>query len=579
MNIFSHKYPYTDFHELNADWIIEKMNELINEFNSIKSDFGDAIRQFNELKTYVTNFFETTEFKNAISDKLDEMLVNGELSGIIFENAIRNYSTVASMVADDAIINNTMIATKGYYAIDDGGNAIYIVSNQNYNRPYVELNNGLKAYLHLSRNGVNVRQLGAKGDGVTDDSAAFQSALDSGYSVYVPIADGSKYRIAHTLTVNYGRTVIKGDALDWALFDSSALDYKHGCIYFDSTDSDLFIVNEKTFCQFINLPIVNNPSGTPKTAIHFLATSTLDVDGYVIGCCFRNFNTAINVEGRGLKIDNCLFMRNTIGVKIDLPALTDWQTNSALIAQERPDLIGRGFVITNNRWHGLGYTYAILADGLTQSYDGDTLQSSINGAIISNNLIDLGNAGFRFNCPVINSTISNNVIRGVITSNSASINLYNVIDTIIDGNVLAGFVSDADYRTNWGIYIRGNISGGVISNNKIDATKGGSICITGAINDTLISNNSLTHYNISNGSSAVYAGISFKSASRLNVVGNIISIDDSATYRLGCGIRNADLVNDLLQDVRIQLNTFKHSNFNAINLSTNPDNVRVDVQN
>lgn len=62
------KYPYTDFHELNADWILAKVKDfdtalstLANEFGEIKTDFATIEREFNQLSAEVNNLLNTME--------------------------------------------------------------------------------------------------------------------------------------------------------------------------------------------------------------------------------------------------------------------------------------------------------------------------------------------------------------------------------------------------------------------------------------------------------------------------------------------------------------------------------------
>ena len=89
---FFNKYPYTDFHELNADWLLKEMQELdekldnaldelstevyrrvlteiepelhilrndmnvlTNDFNSLRGEFASLDRAFDAFKTYVDN--------------------------------------------------------------------------------------------------------------------------------------------------------------------------------------------------------------------------------------------------------------------------------------------------------------------------------------------------------------------------------------------------------------------------------------------------------------------------------------------------------------------------------------------
>ena len=80
-------------------------------------------------------------------------------------------------------------------------------------------------------NGVSVDSFGAKGDGVTDDTAAIQSALDSALSndrTTVFFTSGKKYLVSDTLVVNsnttlfmYGATLVKSDVYKNIMSNSS----------------------------------------------------------------------------------------------------------------------------------------------------------------------------------------------------------------------------------------------------------------------------------------------------------------------------------------------------------------------
>lgn len=75
------------------------------------------------------------------------------------------------------------IKTLGYYSTNDGGNAEYVIVNidniKEDNGKYIILNNGLIASL-LDNNINNVKQFGAKSDGITDDTKAFNDYANWG---------------------------------------------------------------------------------------------------------------------------------------------------------------------------------------------------------------------------------------------------------------------------------------------------------------------------------------------------------------------------------------------------------------
>lgn len=52
LDMFVHKYNYTDFHELNLDWLIEAVKELAKEVDSLdewKSDFSEEYEAFKQF--------------------------------------------------------------------------------------------------------------------------------------------------------------------------------------------------------------------------------------------------------------------------------------------------------------------------------------------------------------------------------------------------------------------------------------------------------------------------------------------------------------------------------------------------
>ena len=128
-----------------------------------------------------------------------------------FELSTRNYvdsSTVANIVALKALPNNgTLVAsTRGYYAADDGGGGTYHIdtadttSADNGGSVIVATDGG--RWKLVQGGTVNARQWGVVGDGVTDDTARLQAALNSlgtkGGVVQVP---NGRLHIASNLTV------------------------------------------------------------------------------------------------------------------------------------------------------------------------------------------------------------------------------------------------------------------------------------------------------------------------------------------------------------------------------------------
>jgi len=71
---------------------------------------------------------------------------------------------------------------------------------------------------------VSVRDFGATGDGVVDDTLAFQSALTAADAVYVP---AGRYRLTNTLTIGYGQTLAGVGQASVLVADTTAFDLIH----------------------------------------------------------------------------------------------------------------------------------------------------------------------------------------------------------------------------------------------------------------------------------------------------------------------------------------------------------------
>jgi hypothetical protein len=124
------------------------------------------------------------------------------------KKAVRYYDTVDDMKSDTTLKSGMYVETKGYYSANDGGNGKYILVNDNElvedNGSVINLTNGLKAELILENN-INVKQFGAKGDGITDDYNNINKALSYSFTHNITIffPEGNYY-ISNGLEITKG---------------------------------------------------------------------------------------------------------------------------------------------------------------------------------------------------------------------------------------------------------------------------------------------------------------------------------------------------------------------------------------
>ena len=69
-------FPYTDFHDLNLDWLLRTMKDLDTKWD-------DYYTQWNKWQTDVQNYIDNLDYIAAIDKYLDALKASGELSDII----------------------------------------------------------------------------------------------------------------------------------------------------------------------------------------------------------------------------------------------------------------------------------------------------------------------------------------------------------------------------------------------------------------------------------------------------------------------------------------------------------------
>lgn len=121
MGLFSN-FPYSDFENINLDWIIKKVKEYLAKVDTLEIDF-------NALKEYVTNYFEDLDVQEEINNKLDDMASSGQLAEIIAQylqsESLITFNTIADMVASDKLIENLDVLCIGKEVYNDGYTNLY----------------------------------------------------------------------------------------------------------------------------------------------------------------------------------------------------------------------------------------------------------------------------------------------------------------------------------------------------------------------------------------------------------------------------------------------------------------------
>lgn len=142
------QFPYSNFHDLNLDWIISEVKKAIEGFKALSAKTDDFETTLNNALEYINNYFKNLDVQEEINNKLEEMKKNGELADIIaaFLKVPNYYLSVQSMVDDTSITNHSVVITASYNTAGNDGSCLYWIHTPKRYDFEIPLSNKLYAY-------------------------------------------------------------------------------------------------------------------------------------------------------------------------------------------------------------------------------------------------------------------------------------------------------------------------------------------------------------------------------------------------------------------------------------------------
>ena len=164
-------------------WLQDDVIDVINNNASVTNNYIDLTNEYTEkfieLKNYVDTYFDNLDVQEEINNKLDAMVEDGTLQTLINNflqpNVTWTFDTVADMIASDNLTVGGYAQTLGFYAIGDGGGALYKITNTGTANEIniIALSDAsLVAELVPVNKTIYSAQFGVVGDGTTDDTSS-----------------------------------------------------------------------------------------------------------------------------------------------------------------------------------------------------------------------------------------------------------------------------------------------------------------------------------------------------------------------------------------------------------------------
>lgn len=83
-------FPYTDFHNLNLDWILCEMKKLLSNYSEITNNISEIENKLKALSEAMDNFYEPDIFFHTVSEVVKEYVDSGVFEEFI-RQAVENY--------------------------------------------------------------------------------------------------------------------------------------------------------------------------------------------------------------------------------------------------------------------------------------------------------------------------------------------------------------------------------------------------------------------------------------------------------------------------------------------------------
>lgn len=271
--------PYSNFHELNQDWLLNEFNKVLDQWKAMRKNFDSLQDAFNDLKSYVRDYFKNLDVQDEINNKLDNMIADGSFEKIFGTNVMLLSTTNNIRPLKLTKIKNINMSNNSYQGFTSDGTFFYTF--------YTDGNKSYLQKLSITLDIILTKEIEYNPHGNSLEFNDGKLYIASNGGTIESGHDSTKSVLVFDTEFNYVGTMTFGEGVSsFGITDETSGDYKGSKICVINTgDSSLLSFYIERNNKLLNYGVKNiNPNNGFKQGIRFssgLIYEVLSSNGFI----------------------------------------------------------------------------------------------------------------------------------------------------------------------------------------------------------------------------------------------------------------------------------------------------------